>query len=81
MEEFEFDIRTHKLVPEHIKLTEEEKQELLKSLNITIDKLPMITKNDPAIRHLEPKVGDIIKIIRNSPTNKKMPFYRVVIHG
>lgn len=77
----EFDIRKHVLVPEHIKLTEQEKQELLKKFNVSVEKLPMISKKDAAIKHLEPKVGDIIKINRITKTNSENPFYRVVIHG
>lgn len=77
----EFDIRKHKLVSEHTKLSEEEKQQLLEKFNIGVEKLPMVPKKDPAIQHLEPKIGDVIKIIRNNSKNKEIPFYRVVIHG
>lgn len=77
----EFDIKKHILVPVHTKLLEDEKQELLKKFNIKVGQLPMIQKKDPAIKHLEPRVGDIIKIIRNTPTHKDSPFYRVVVHG
>jgi len=41
--------------------------------------LPKIHKKDPAISHLEPKKGDIIKIERKSPTNIKSIYYRIVI--
>ena len=68
-------------MPEHIRLGEEEKKELLESLNIELNQLPMILLSDAAIQELKPEVGDIIKIIRNSPTNIKQEFYRVVVHG
>ncbi len=77
----EFNIIKHSLVPEHIRLGEEEKKELLESLNIELNQLPMILLSDAAIQELKPEVGDIIKIIRNSPTNIKQEFYRVVVHG
>ena len=77
----EFNITKHSLVPEHIRLGEEEKKELLESLNIELNQLPMILLSDAAIQELKPEVGDIIKIIRNSPTNIKQEFYRVVVHG
>jgi len=77
----EFNITKHSLVPEHVKLKEEEVKSLLEEINIKIDQLPMISKSDVAIKHLNPEVGDIIKIIRDSPTNIKQIFFRVVVHG
>ena len=41
----------------------------------------MILLNDPAIEQLDVKIGDIIKIKRNSPTNVESIFYRVVVYG
>ncbi len=77
----EFDILKHSLVPKHIKLSEEEKKKFLEELNINLTQLPKIRKKDPAIKNLESKTGDVIKIIRNSPTNVESIFYRVVVHG
>jgi len=77
----EFDIRKHSLVPEHIKLTEEEAKKVLEEFNVTKDEIPKILMSDPAIQHLEPKYGDIIKILRKSQTNLQSIFYRVVVHG
>ena len=74
-----FDVTKHVLVPKHKKLSEREAQELLKKLNISFKQLPKIFINDPAIKHLNPKVGDIIKIERISPTSKKTVYYRGVI--
>ncbi len=71
----------HVLIPEHIKLTEKEKEELFKKYNITIRELPKILSSDPAIRHLGAKEGDVIKIIRKSPTAGESIFYRGVING
>lgn len=76
-----FDVRLHKLVPEHTKLSEEEGTRLLEKYNISKAQLPKILKSDPAIKHLDPKAGNIIKIIRNSPTTGKAEFFRVVING
>lgn len=75
------DITTHILVPKHSKLTEEESKVLLEKLNITVHQLPKILKSDPAIRHLNADVGDVILIERNSPTIGKSDYYRVVING
>ena len=77
----DFDITKHILVPKHIKINEEEKQDLLNKYNISLSDLPMILLSDSAIQNLKPEIGDIIKIERNSPTTVKSYFYRVVVHG
>ena len=70
----------HILVPEYKKLTKEEVEQLMKELNIdSLDYLPKIFVTDPAIQHLNPKVGDVIKVIRKSPTAGTSIYYRVVI--
>lgn len=73
------DITKHEFVPQHIRLKEEEAEEILKKFNISKKQLPRILKEDPAIEKLDPKKGDIIKIIRKSPTTGESEFYRVVI--
>ncbi len=80
-EEKSFNIEEHELVPKHIKLTEEEKNKLLDELNISPRQLPMILASDPMAKKLDAKPGDIIKIIRKSPTAKESIYYRVVVHG
>ena len=77
--EQELKIEKHEFVPEHIKLTEEESEELLKKLNLSRKQLPKIMKEDPAVEKLDVKKGDIIKIIRKSPTIGEAEFYRAVI--
>ncbi len=72
------DITKHTFVPKHIKLTEEEVNEILKKYNVSLKQLPRISGKDPAIKEMELKKGDVIKIIRNSKTNKESLFYRVV---
>jgi len=68
----------HILIPEHKKLNEEDSEKILKKFNISRKQLPKIKANDPAILKFEPKKGDIIEIIRESPTTGKSLFYRVV---
>jgi len=69
----------HVLVPTHIKLTQKEKQELFEKYNISLKELPKISKKDPAISHLNVDEGDVIKIIRKSPTAGETVFYRGVV--
>ena len=75
-----FDPREHNLVPQHLKLSEKEKKELLEKFQISLKELPKIRKNDPAIAHLEVSSGDVIKIVRKSPTADESVFYRGVIN-
>lgn len=79
MLEKEIDILKHKIVPEHIVLKDEEKREILNKLNITPLHLPKVLTNDPVVKALGAKEGDVIKIIRSSPTAGKSIYYRVVI--
>ena len=79
MEKDNIKIEKHEYVPEHIKLRDEEAEELLKKINISKKQLPRILKEDPAIEKFDVKKGDIIKIIRKSPTVGEAEFYRVVI--
>jgi len=48
-------------------------------LGVTEKELPKIFSTDPAIRHLNVKKGDVIKITRKSPTAGETIYYRVVI--
>lgn len=77
--EQEIKIERHIYVPKHIKISEEEGEEILKKLNIAKKQLPRILKEDPALANLDVKKGDIIKIIRKSETIGEAEFYRLVI--
>ena len=71
-------IKKHDLIPVHIKLSGKEKQELLAKYRISLKELPKIKPDDPAIAKLNAKEGDVIKIIRESPTAGESIFYRGV---
>lgn len=77
----EMDITKSEFVPKHIIMHEDEKQEVLNKFKITIRQLPRISVNDPVIMQLGGKVGDVVKIIRNSPVAGEFVYYRVVIRG
>jgi DNA-directed RNA polymerase subunit H len=74
-----FDVRLHSLVPKHSKLSQKEKEEMLSKYNVNIKQLPKISMADPAIQTLNAKEGDIIKIIRASPTAGESVYYRCVV--
>ena len=73
-------INKHFLIPKHEKLNEKEKKKLLEQYNISLKELPKIPKSDAGIASLNAKPGDIIKIIRKSPTTSESLFYRVVVN-
>jgi len=69
----------HSLIPKHAKLSEKQKEDLIKDYNITLKALPRILKTDPGIQSLNAKPGNIIKISRKSMTAGETIFYRVVV--
>ncbi|MEM2934864.1 MAG: DNA-directed RNA polymerase subunit H [Candidatus Thermoplasmatota archaeon] len=73
------DILKHILVPQHEVLKEEEVEKLLKAYNISKENLPRIIVDDPVVKAIGAKEGDVIKIIRNSPTAGKSVVYRLVV--
>ena len=75
-----FDISEHVLVPKHTILSEKEKEKLFETYHITIKELPKILLTDPGIKALKPKIGDVVKIERDSLTAGKTIFYRGVIN-
>ncbi len=77
----ELDITKHELVPKHIILNENERNELLKQYGIAPKQLPRILASDPVIELLGGKPGDIVKIIRKSPIAGETPYYKIVIKG
>ncbi|MCJ7443909.1 MAG: DNA-directed RNA polymerase subunit H [Methanotrichaceae archaeon] len=74
-----FVAKDHELVPEHIILLPEEGKEVLIKYGVDAAQLPKIHVNDPVAKEIGAKVGNILKIIRKSPTAKHSTFYRLVI--
>jgi DNA-directed RNA polymerase subunit H len=74
-----FAVKDHESVPEHILLSQEECEEVLKRYGLEAPQLPKIHVSDPAAKEIGAKVGDVIRIIRRSPTAKQSIFYRLVI--
>jgi DNA-directed RNA polymerase subunit H len=73
------DILSHEMVPKHEILTKKEKDVLLKQFRASENDLPKIFRNDPAIKGLDANRGDVIRIIRKSPTAGETIYYRVVV--
>lgn len=74
-----FAVQDHDLVPPHFILSAEEANQVLMEYGIEARQLPKIHVSDPVIKEIGANVGDIIKILRISPTAKQSVFYRLVI--
>ena len=70
-------VTKHSIVPVHRLLSEEEKQAVFQSKNMTIATCPKIHTDDPVNLYYNGKLGNLYEIIRNG----KAPYYRTVSHG
>ena len=72
-------ILDHVLVPKCRILSKKEVEELLKKYGVSLENLPRILADDPMVKAIGAKRGDVIEIIRNSPIAGESVYYRVVI--
>ena len=73
-------ILVHKYVPEHIKLTDEKKQEVYNQYNILDDKqVPQISAFDPVAKCILLKPGQLCKINRFNKISFNNEFYRICV--
>ncbi|MDH4123727.1 MAG: DNA-directed RNA polymerase subunit H [Thermoplasmata archaeon] len=82
----EFNVLEHELVPEHHLLKEDEAKKVLAQLKLTRDQLPKIRLSDPCVMTLDKicgpvEEGQIVKIVRKSPTSGISVCYRLIIRG
>jgi DNA-directed RNA polymerase subunit H (RpoH/RPB5) len=74
-----FDLFEHELVPPHIIASAEEIQLVLDHYGIERNQLPRIYRDDPAVKVLGARPGQVIRIERNSPTAGRSYYYRLVV--
>ena len=80
-DEVRFNVLNHVNVPLHVILPEDEVKDLLKRYNIVREMLPKIRNNDPACKVIDAKPGNVVKVIRRSPTAGTAVAYRLVIEA
>ena len=74
-------VLNHELMPKAEVVPKDNAKMLLRRLNAAPWQLPWIRSTDPLVRSLGAKPGDIIKIIRKSPTAGEIEIYRFVVPG
>jgi DNA-directed RNA polymerase subunit H len=74
-------ILEHEYGPKHELLSKEEAIRVLKELGVRPEQLPWIRASDPVARLLGAKPGDIMRVIRKSPTAGVSIAYRFVVVG
>ncbi|MBU4373044.1 MAG: DNA-directed RNA polymerase subunit H [Euryarchaeota archaeon] len=67
------------MVPKYEILNEDEVKKILSEYTIEKEQLPKIRISDPSAIAIKARVGDVIRITRQSPTAGKSFFYRYVI--
>jgi DNA-directed RNA polymerase subunit H len=82
----EFNVLEHELVPEHYLLKNDEAEKTLADLKLTKDQLPKIRLSDPCVVVLDKicgpvEEGQMVRIIRRSPTSGISVCYRLVVRG
>lgn len=68
------------MVPQHILLTDEEKQKVFARFSATAINFPRIDAADPALIGTEAKQGDLVLIKRKDSTSTH-DYYRLVAKG
>jgi DNA-directed RNA polymerase subunit H len=67
------------MVPDHQIMSEEEVKTLLSTYHLSLEQLPKIYHDDPAVKAIGGVAGNVIQIIRESPTAGRAESYRLVI--
>tara|TARA_B110000858_G_C17805015_1_gene477485 strand:+ start:424 stop:1074 length:651 start_codon:yes stop_codon:yes gene_type:complete len=81
LDQLQFNVLEHSLVPAHNKLTKAEADEIMKKYNIKSgDQMPQISRFDPPAQAIGLKPGDICHIIRPSKISVNLDSYRICVN-
>ena len=69
----------HRDVPKHEVMDEKEKQELLEKYGIKDSNIPIILRDDAMARYLGLTPGEVVRILRPSPTSGTYTSYRICV--
>jgi DNA-directed RNA polymerase subunit H len=73
------DLFMHVIVPEHDVVPEDEVEEVETKYGISRHQLPKIKAGDPAAKAIGARPGDVIRVIRESPTAGRHEVYRYCV--
>ncbi|MDD3856948.1 MAG: DNA-directed RNA polymerase subunit H [Methanoculleus sp.] len=73
------DVLKHEMVPDHQIMDEEEVADLLATYHISLEQLPKIYHDDPAVKAIGSELGNVIRIVRDSRTAGRAEAYRLVV--
>jgi len=73
-----FNVLEHMMVPEHRIMDEEGIKALLARYHLTLEQLPKVFHDDPAVKAVKARPGDVIRIVRESQTAGRAESYRLV---
>lgn len=69
----------HDMVPDHQVMSEDEVKTLLALYSITFEQLPKVYHDDAAVKQINGKVGDVVRVTRQSQTAGIAEAYRLVV--
>lgn len=81
IEDLQFNITNHHLVPHHSVLDDDQKSELMSKYRIRENQLPKISPEDPVAKYFGVQLGQVMKITRSSETAGRYVTYRIVKHA
>jgi DNA-directed RNA polymerase subunit H len=80
-EDLRFNVLNHEIVPQHMLLADDDVPALLEKYQIVKEQLPKIKSTDPAVKVVGAKVGQVVQVIRPSPTAGTFTAFRLVVEA
>lgn len=80
-EDLRFNVLNHEIVPHHEVVTDDELNTVLERYDIVKEQLPRIKNTDPAVKVVGAEVGQVVKVVRKSPTAGRFNAYRLVVEA